>query len=95
MELHSFMYIGHLTGEVIPDWILKAIQLHSTTKKLYVCFQNDLDRTPNLGQKAAASLVEYLTNNGYYVDNILPDTFCTFTDFLAHYKANPTGNISS
>ena len=95
MELHSFMYIGHLTGEDIPEWILQAIQLHSTTKKLYVCFQNDYDKTPNHGQKAATSLVKFLDSKGYYVENILPDTFHTFTEFLAQYKANPDGKITS
>lgn len=94
MELHSFMYIGHLTGDTIPEWILDTIRTNINTRKIYICFQNDFDREQNYGQNAAKLLLDYLSTKNYHVENIIPDTCRSFTEFLTIYRNKLNGFIS-
>lgn len=94
MELHSFMYIGHLAEGDIPEWIIKTIQSSTPTRKLYICFQNDYDREQNYGQRSATVLYDYLISKKYHVENICPDNCHSFTEFLTFYKKNLKGFIS-
>ena len=95
MKLHSFMYVGHLADASISDWIIEAIQSYTTTKKIYICFQNDVDREQNYGQVSAEQLRKFIVSKGYHVENIVPDSAHSFTEFLTIYKKNGKGFLPS